>query len=76
MKTRNKATQKTHKFNIVDIVVLVLTLVIFTVAFLWIDPFGWITPEEEDKSVSVLFVLELKDIEKSVAEKIIAGKKA
>ena len=70
MKTRNKATQKTHKFNIVDIVVLVLALVIFTVAFLWIDPFGWITPEEEDKSVSVLFVLELKDIEKSVGDKI------
>ena len=70
MKTRNKATQKTHKFNIVDIVVLVLALVILVAAFLWIDPFGWITPEKEDKGVSVLFILELNDVEKSVGEKI------
>lgn len=61
----NQAIQKTHKFNIVDTVALIITFAVALAIFLWIDPFDWIKSEPEMQEKTVLYVVELKGIEKS-----------
>lgn len=66
----NQATEKNHKFNVVDVVVLFIVFSVACVAFLWIDPFDWIKAEPKMQEKTVLYVVELKDIEKSKSETI------
>ena len=72
MKRNNKAARK-HKFNIVDAVVLFIILAVAVTAFLWIDPMKWLISEEDDTNTTVLFVLELKDMDKNISNTINVG---
>ena len=59
-----KAIRKKHKFNIVDVAVLVILAVIFSVAFQLINPFGWIPTDDPTEERVILFTVELREIEK------------
>lgn len=69
----NQAIQKTHRFNIIDVVVLFIILAIVGAVFVWIDPFNWINKEEPKQEKTILLVVELKEFSKKQSELIKIG---
>lgn len=61
----NKTVKKAYKFNIVDTVALIIAFVVALTVFLWMDPFDWIHTEIQAQDKTILYVVELRAIEKS-----------
>lgn len=55
----NQATKKSHRFNIIDVVVFLVILSLFIALFIFIDPLGRNNEQTEKKTV--LCVVELKE---------------
>lgn len=55
----NQATKKSHRFNIIDVVVFLVILSLFIALFIFIDPLGRNNEQTEKKKV--LCVVELKE---------------
>ena len=64
-KKMNQDTQKKHKFNIVDFVVVLIAFIVACVAFLWFDPFDWIQDKIAIEEKTLICVFELEGIDKS-----------
>ena len=70
IKKAKKNALKKHKFNIVDVAVIVVLAVIISVAIQWINPFAWIPTEAPAEERTVLFTVELREVEKKHASSV------
>ena len=68
----NKLVNKKGKFNIVDVLVIVLVCLFIFGAFVVFDPFDWFA-EAERREVSISYVVEIKGIDNDVANNIKVG---
>ncbi len=69
----NQATQKKHKFNIFDMVAILIVLAVAVGAFFWFDPIGLRVTEAETREETIICVIELDDMDKLQSESIKKG---
>ena len=61
------------RFNIVDIIVIVLALLL-VFAFFWaFDPFGWFSSPEAQEPISLYYTVEIKGVDEELATLITVG---
>ena len=66
----NQATPKKHRFNFIDLFVVLVIVVVIGVALLWLDPLSFINKESAEQEKTILFVVEVKDVSTSNVNKL------
>lgn len=66
----NQATQKKYKFNIVDVAVLVVFLVLVAIAIMLIDPVSRVDEETQIQETTILYTVELREVDEKLSNSI------
>lgn len=66
----NQSAQKNHKFNIVDLSLVIILLVVALGVFLWFDPLDWFEDEDPIQEKTILYTVEIKNMDLYQSNKI------
>ena len=71
---QNTIPRKKGRFNVVDLLIIFLILSVAFGAFWYVDPFAWFQPAEQEQVATLIYVIELTDVDSELRYNVTAGK--